>query len=112
MPCGTVVTGARPQSHIAALKWVTCATVMPDRPASGCSLDATYGRGDCTDADLDQYRRLVDAHSARVFGDLRALMDKARSLLREAGFRHHSISRIEDELAPYQLLPALLNESA
>jgi len=75
-------------------------------------LDATYGRGDCTDADLDQYRRLVDAHSARVFGDLRALMDKARSLLREAGFRHHSISRIEDELAPYQLLPALLNESA
>lgn len=75
-------------------------------------LDAMYGRGDCTERDLDQYRGLVDAHSARVFGDLRALMDKARSLLRDAGLRHQSISRIEGELAPYQLLPALLNESA
>ncbi len=75
-------------------------------------LDAAYGRDDCTESDLDQYRGLVDAHSARVFGDLRALMDKARSLLREAGFRHQSITRIEDELAPYPLLPALLNESA
>ncbi|MRH88601.1 hypothetical protein GFY24_14305 [Nocardia sp. SYP-A9097] len=75
-------------------------------------LEQVYGRGDCTERDLDQYRRIVDVHSAHIATDLRALMDRARSLLHDSGFREHTIGRIESELNPHYQFPVPLDESA
>ncbi|MFI6044003.1 polyprenyl synthetase family protein [Nocardia sp. NPDC051321] len=81
-------------------------------PAERAGLSQVYGRGDCTERDLDQYRRLVHAHITQITVDLRKLMNRARTLLRDSGLGDHIIGRIEHELNPHDQLPVHLDESA
>ncbi|MGN9837219.1 polyprenyl synthetase family protein [Nonomuraea sp. H19] len=108
------VTGKNPLDDLKAGK----ATLLHHIVAANCTptertvLAQVYGRGDGTERDLEQYRRLIDANTAHVTDDLRGLMDRARSLLREAGFRDHTVDRIEHELSPHFQIPVPLDESA
>ncbi|GAA3139757.1 polyprenyl synthetase family protein [Planomonospora alba] len=110
----SAVTGKSPLDDLKAGKATVLHHIVATHctPAQRATLAQIYGRGDCTEHDLEQYRRLVDAHTAHISDELRELMEQARSLLRDAGFREHTVDRIENELSPRFQIPALLNESA
>ncbi|GAA0926276.1 polyprenyl synthetase family protein [Nonomuraea longicatena] len=108
------VTGKNPLDDLNAGKATLLHHIVSAHctPAERATLAQVYGRGDGTERDLRQYRRLVDTHTAHVADDLRELMDRARELLHEAGFHKRTIDRIESELNPDFRIPVPLDESA